>query len=143
MSLIPSAVPTIARSHLVAPELCPFCDIIAGRAQAEGLRRYAGSVAFTPLTPATRGHALVVPDRHHEGVWDVDRSTWQGLMGVVHLVADKLRRELRPDGINVIHSTVEAATQAVPHLHIHVVPRYAGDAMGPIWPAKEGHRHEG
>ncbi|WP_158230800.1 HIT domain-containing protein [Frankia sp. CcI49] len=121
----------------MAPEPCLFCDIIAGRAQAKGLRRYAGSVAFTPLNPATRGHTLVVPVRHHEGVWDVDRSIWQGLMGVVHLVSGKLRQELRPDGINIIQSTGEAATQTVPHLHIHVVPRYAGDAMGPMWPAKE------
>ncbi|WP_054566009.1 HIT family protein [Frankia sp. R43] len=124
----------------MAPEPCPFCDIATGRAQAQALRRYAGSVAFTPLNPATRGHTLVVPNRHHEGIWDVDRSTWQGLMGVVHLVAGKLRQELRPDGINIIQSTGEAATQTMFHLHVHLVPRYAGDAMGPIWPTREVHR---
>ncbi|MEX5634960.1 HIT family protein [Parafrankia sp. FMc2] len=113
---------------------CAFCQIGAGRTRATNLTRYPGAVAFAPLSPATRGHTLVVPLRHVETIWDVDRSIWQGLMVVTHIVAGRLRQELRPDGINIIQSTGEAATQTVAHLHIHVVPRYRGDAMGPIWP---------
>jgi len=119
------------------PGRCPFCDIIIGAMPAHRLDRYAGCVAFAPLDPATRGHTLVVPRTHAVGIWDVSVEAWADTMRIVRHVAGRLRAEFRPDGINVIQSTGVAATQTVEHLHVHVVPRYAGDAMGPIWPAKE------
>lgn len=51
-----------------------------------------------------------------------------------HAVA--LRAAVAPDGLNIIQSSGAAATQTVPHLHVHLVPRWAADAMGPIWPAE-------
>lgn len=119
-------------------DVCPFCEIVSGRAPAAGLARHFGSVSFTPLNPATPGHTLVVPVEHTEGVWDIENVDWAQSMGIAHEIAEDLRRELNPDGMNIIQSTGAAATQTVPHLHIHVVPRYVGDRMGPIWPVEGG-----
>lgn len=49
-------------------------------------------------------------------------------------LAGKLRDQYRPDGMNIIQSNGEAATQTVPHVHFHLVPRWLGDKMGRIWP---------
>jgi histidine triad (HIT) family protein len=41
---------------------------------------------------------------------------------------------MRPDGLNVIQSNGRAATQTIMHLHVHIVPRWSEDTLGPIWP---------
>lgn len=114
---------------------CPFCEIAATTMPAADRIGYTHCVQFTPLNPATKGHTLVVPRVHAEGVWDIPHEPWLGTMRIVRHVAGELRRQFKPDGMNIIQSTGAAATMTIPHLHVHVVPRYHGDAMGPIWPA--------
>lgn len=91
--------------------------------------------AFTPLNEATPGHLLVVPTRHIETFLDLDPEEAAGLFATVQEVA--LRRfeslDPKPDGMNLIVSAGEAATQTICHLHWHVVPRYYGDRLGDIW----------
>lgn len=116
------------------PEPCPFCDIIAGRSPARIVAEWPTAVAFFPLHPATVGHTLVVPRRHVPDIWAADRRLGTQLLGHVLEMAHTLRRAVRPGGLNVINSSGEVATQTVQHLHVHLVPRYANDVMGPIWP---------
>lgn len=94
------------------------------------------AVAFFPLRPATFGHTLVVPRRHIPDIWELPEQTAVHLSRAVLRVAAALRAAVTPDGLNIIQSSGAAATQTVPHLHMHLVPRWAADAMGPIWPAK-------
>jgi histidine triad (HIT) family protein len=51
---------------------CVFCAIVAGRAPAHRLVEDEHTVAFLNVAPATVGHALVVPRRHADGLWDLD-----------------------------------------------------------------------
>ncbi len=53
-----------------------------------------------------------------------------------------MRRAVAPQGLNVIQSNGEAATQTVFHLHVHLVPRWDGDSLGRIWPT-DTHYTEG
>ena len=91
-------------------------------------------VAFFPLEPATLGHTLVVPREHVPYIWDVDDETASQLMRATVRVARAVRSAMRPDGMNVIQSNGEAATQTVMHVHVHVVPRYRRDEVGLSWP---------
>lgn len=93
-------------------------------------------VAFFPLCPASLGHTLVVPRRHIPDIWELPEQTAAHLSRTVLRGAAALRAAVAPDGLNIIQSSGAAATQTVPHLHAHLVPRWAADAMGPIWPAK-------
>jgi histidine triad (HIT) family protein len=115
-------------------EPCAFCDIIAGRSAARVVAEWPTGVAFFPLRPATVGHTLVVPRRHVPDIWAADRRLGAQLLVHVLDMAHVLRRALQPGGLNVINSSGEVATQTVKHLHVHLVPRYDDDAMGPIWP---------
>jgi histidine triad (HIT) family protein len=115
-------------------EPCPFCDIIAGRSPAEMVAEWPTAVAFFPLHPATAGHTLVVPRRHIPDIWAADARLGAKLLSYVLEMAHILRRAVHPDGLNVINSSGEQATQTIQHLHVHLVPRYVNDAMGPIWP---------
>lgn len=115
---------------------CPFCAIIMGEGWAREIYRDDHTAAFFPLRPATLGHTLVVPRRHIPDIWELPEADAARLSRAVLRVAAALRAAVTPDGLNIIQSSGAAATQTVPHLHIHLVPRWAADAIGPIWPAK-------
>ena len=114
---------------------CPFCAIIMGEGRAREACRDDHAVAFFPLRPATLGHTLVVPRRHIPNIWELPEQTAAHLSRTVLRVVAAVRAAITPDGLNIIQSSGAVATQTVPHLHAHLVPRWAADAMGPIWPA--------
>lgn len=114
---------------------CPFCQIVAGDdPDARVVYRGTYVIAFFPTEPAVLGHTLVVPTRHVPDLWALDDPLTVELALATRRIAEVIRDRLRPDGINIIQSNGAAATQTVPHLHIHIVPRRFGDNFGPIWP---------
>jgi histidine triad (HIT) family protein len=116
---------------------CPFCRIIRGEdAGAEVLWREPGWIAFFPDTPATLGHTLVVPTEHITDYWEADSAVVSLLAPACLGLGRAIQRALAPSGMNLISSRGEVAEQTVPHLHMHVVPRWESDQIGSIWPPK-------
>jgi histidine triad (HIT) family protein len=126
---------------------CPFCEIVVREdPDVREVYRNEHVVAFFPTEPATLGHTLVIPREHVRDIWELDQPTAGEISKVVLRLAGAIREAIAPDGLNVIQSSGEAATQSVPHLHIHVVPRWFGDPIGQIWPPEtnytEGQKDE-
>ena len=121
---------------------CVFCRIIAGDEPAKIVHETARTLAFLPLHPAATGHTLVVPKDHLVDLYDLDHDLAGPLLAAATTIAGALRDAWRPDGMNLINSTGRAATQTVPHLHLHLVPRWHGDNFGGIWPAARPCRDE-
>jgi histidine triad (HIT) family protein len=117
---------------------CPFCAIIAGDEDAILVGEWPHAVAFFPKMPATIGHTLLVPRVHIANIWDMSAALARELSENVLELAHQLRGALSLEGMNVITSAGEVASQTVEHLHVHLVPRYCGDAMGDIWPKTSG-----
>jgi histidine triad (HIT) family protein len=113
---------------------CPFCAVAAGSATTPVVYEAEKALALTPLRPAARGHTMVIPRAHVPDLYALDPAEAPALTDAVLRVAHAIRRALYPDGLNVIASAGAAATQTVPHLHIHLVPRWYGDDFGEIWP---------
>jgi histidine triad (HIT) family protein len=114
---------------------CPFCAIINGDdPNAKVVFRDGNVTALFPLAPATRGHTLVVPNRHVAELTDLTEMESRQLGAAVRRTARGVRAAVSPEGLNIIQSTGEAATQTVPHVHFHVLPRWDGDAMTLTWP---------
>jgi histidine triad (HIT) family protein len=106
---------------------CPFCEILAGSSPAEIQREWDGAIAITPLNPVTDGHVIIIPRKH---VADFTSETdWTA--GAMWCAAE-YAKTIGVD-CNLITSKGEAATQTVYHLHIHVVPRAAGDGLRLPW----------
>ncbi|MEV6349643.1 HIT family protein [Actinoplanes sp. NPDC051851] len=112
---------------------CVFCRIIEGESPAYRVLEDEHCLAFLDIAPASPGHCLVVPRRHVRDLWEISDETHQDVSHMVHRVAALLRTALAPDGMNVNNSTGEAGGQEVPHFHTHVVPRWHGDSLRPIW----------
>ena len=80
------------------------------------------------------GHTIVIPKTHIRDLWADGSVPTAGLMQAVIRVGQAISRALRPDGMNLISSAGQAASQTVFHLHLHIVPRWSGDPIGNIWP---------
>lgn len=113
---------------------CDFCEIVARQEDAREVLRNEHLVGFFPLEPATLGHTLLIPRQHVSDIWALDKSTARHLAGATLTLAHAIRDAMHPDGLNIIQSNGAAATQTVPHLHVHLVPRWDDDGMGRIWP---------
>lgn len=91
------------------------------------------TMSFLNIAPATVGHALVVPRRHADGLWDLEDEEHARVARMASRVARLLRAALEPAGVNLVHATGEAAWQSVSHFHVHVVPRYRSDELQVMW----------
>jgi diadenosine tetraphosphate (Ap4A) HIT family hydrolase len=86
------------------------------------------SLAFLDSFPVSHGHTLVIPKRHIETIWDMTNKEYADVFDLIKKVKDILKAKFDPDGFNVGVNCGEAAGQTVFHAHVHIVPRYVGDA---------------
>ena len=81
--------------------------------------------------PVSEGHCLIVPKRVYSNYFD---STLDEMIGLHHLVVETklhLDQKFKPDGYNIGINCGEHSGQTVPHVHIHLIPRYKGDMENP------------
>ncbi|BCS53460.1 HIT family protein [Geobacter sp. SVR] len=81
--------------------------------------------------PVTPGHALIIPKRHMVSLFEATREEQAALLDLTAAMRLLLLQERSPDGFNVGINDGAAAGQTVMHLHIHLIPRYAGDSSDP------------
>ncbi len=106
---------------------CPFCNPDEERIlYGDGLIRI-----LIDSYPASRGHLLVVPVRHVESWEDLRGEEVGAILKGIKLAMKGLKETLRPDAFNVGINLGKAAGQTVPHLHVHVIPRWEGDCRHP------------
>lgn len=119
-------------------EPCIFCQIVAGQAERSVVAEDADTLAFMNLVqrPGRDGHVLVVPKRHVQDIYALDADTAGAVFAMAARVARAVKQAMAPDGITIIQNNEPAGGQDVFHLHIHVLPRLAGDG-GPFT-----HRHQ-
>lgn len=108
---------------------CIFCEIIAGRAPATIVASDKDTIAALDLRQFHPGHVLVIPKVHVADIREASDELAAALMKTVARVARAVDTAFPSDGISVWHSAGAGANQEVPHLHIHVHPRFMGDNM--------------
>lgn len=120
---------------------CIFCKIAAGEVPGRKVFEDEHTLAFLDIAGDVDGHILVIPKRHVKNILDCDGETLTQVMRTVKRVADHLTKNCGYDGVNLLNASGEGAGQSVPHLHIHIVPRKAGDGID-AWPKFEGAKRE-
>jgi histidine triad (HIT) family protein len=109
---------------------CLFCRIAAREVPAELVYEDPAAVAFLDVHPAARGHVLVVPRTHAETLLELEDPAVGDLFRAVKAVQRMVKAALRPLAFNLGWNHGRAAGQHVPHLHVHVLPRYADGGRG-------------
>ena len=117
-----------------------FCAIESGSAPAHRIYEDDNAIAFMDINPATDGHALVIPRTHVRDLFDIGEERAAAVMAATVRLAERIKRALRPDGMNVMHATGAAAFQTVFHFHLHVIPRYFNDPLKLPWVPRPGDR---
>ncbi len=106
---------------------CPFC-------RADEDSRFFNSELVKgvwdtyPLNP---GHALLVPHRHIARWFDATTAEQTALAAAIEQAKTAIEEKYAPQGFNIGFNDRKAAGQSVPHLHVHVIPRYEGDVPDP------------
>ncbi|MBP2708385.1 HIT domain-containing protein [Microbispora sp. RL4-1S] len=109
---------------------CIFCAIVHGEAEASIPYADDRVVVIMDLGAITPGHLLVIPRMHAVGLEDLDEETSAHVWRIGHRMGRALRRSgLRCEGVNIFLADGEAAFQEVFHFHLHVFPRFVGDAF--------------
>jgi len=117
----------------VAAKECVFCAIVEGRAPAHVVLDEPGVVAFLDAHPLFKGHLLVVPRAHVVTLPELSAVQVSEVFGAVQRCAAAVVAGIGAQGSFVAQNNV--VSQAVPHVHVHVVPRTKGDGLrGFFWP---------
>ena len=111
---------------------CIFCRIVAGEIPAEVVAREPEVTAFLDVQPLADGHVLVVPRAHMALVEDLDPAAADALFRAVVRLARPVREALGAAGTTIGMNNGEATGQTIPHVHVHIVPRWHGDGAGSI-----------
>jgi diadenosine tetraphosphate (Ap4A) HIT family hydrolase len=106
---------------------CAFCTLPASRI----IDTSEYGVVIRDGFPISPGHSLVIPKRHIGSFFDLTGDERQDLLALLEGAKAVLDAEFRPDGYNIGINDGPAAGQTVPHLHIHLIPRYKADLPDP------------
>ena len=110
---------------------CIFCDIIAGKTEAYVIYEDESHIAILDKYPIQPGHSLVIPRKHHEKIVDLSTEDVSALFAQVPLVARAVLEATGADGFNIGQNNGKAANQIIPHVHVHIIPRY--EKFGNPW----------
>src|ERR1700693_116511 len=115
---------------------CLFCAVVAGSESSQVVVDEPDVLAFLDHRPVFKGHVLVIPRMHVVTLPDLPTELLQPLFRVVARCARAMVEGLGADGWWVAENNI--VSQAVPHLHVHVVPRRRGDGLrGFFWPRQK------
>lgn len=109
------------------PAPCPFCQMPPERVLLANDLAYVIRDGY-PVSP---GHTLVIPRRHVGSFFEISEAERAAMLALLDQAKAELDATQSPAGYNIGINDGPAAGQTVPHLHLHLIPRYAGDREDP------------
>jgi diadenosine tetraphosphate (Ap4A) HIT family hydrolase len=106
---------------------CPFCTLSSNRI----INSNEFAVVIRDGFPITDGHTLIIPKRHVGSWFDTSADERTALFALLDQAKNILDHKYKPDSFNIGINDGADAGQTVPHLHIHLIPRYKGDQEDP------------
>ena len=115
---------------------CIFCSIIAGQEPGTQVYRDPNFLVIMDKYPINPGHTLVIPVKHYEDLLHMPPAEVGKLHSLVPAIAKAVVLAVKADGFNIGQNNGIAANQIVPHVHVHIVPRFHDDSPDGKWPAR-------
>lgn len=111
-------------------ENCIFCKLVNKEITSLSIYEDADTIAFMELNPSAPGHAMVILKKHGNNILEYSQEELGKLMGSVQKVVTKIEKALEPDSFTIGINHKERL--GVPHLHIHLIPRWENDNGGAL-----------
>jgi histidine triad (HIT) family protein len=108
-----------------------FAKVLRGEIPCHKLYEDEDTLAFLDIMPRTEGHTLVVTKEKARDLFDVSPQALAKLMAVVQKLAPKIQKAVGAEGVLIQQFNGPAAGQTVFHLHVHIIPRKAGETLKP------------
>ena len=108
---------------------CLFCKIVNGDIPCTKVYENDKVLSFMDINPINDGHVLVIPKLHGVTIDELPGADFLAVMAATKKIAEAVKKTINPDGMNILQLNGEAANQVVPHLHVHIVPRWSGDGV--------------
>ncbi len=112
---------------------CVFCEIRDGSRASTAVAETDRAFAIMDIHPLSHGHTLVLPKTHVETIFSLADADLDAVFHLVRRVAGGIRRALAPEGLMLLQLNGAAARQSIPHLHVHLIPRWHRDSLGFDW----------
>ena len=112
---------------------CIFCKIANGEIPSRTLYEDEKFRVILDLSPATRGHALIMPKDHASNLYELPEESAGAVMVLAKKLAAAMNERLHCDGLNLVQNNGETAGQTVSHFHLHMIPRYVNDGQTLGW----------
>ena len=116
---------------------CIFCSIVSKKSKAVNIFENDEFIAFMDKYPINMGHVLVLPKKHHQTILDMQLEDTGKLFSLSSHLAKAVIKAVNADGFTLGQNNGEAANQEVPHVHVHIVPRFNNDSEGSRWPSRK------
>lgn len=112
---------------------CIFCLIANGDIPSNTVYEDEYFRAILDLSPAAKGHTLLLPKEHAEDLFSLPDEAAARVMPTAKRIAKAVMKAMNADGVNIVQNNGEAAGQTVKHFHLHIIPRKTGDNAMPLW----------
>ena len=110
---------------------CLFCNIIRKKQDAYVIFEDDSHIAIMDKYPIQKGHSLVMPKIHRENIIDMSDEEVGKLFSMVPTIARGIMAATGADGFNIGQNNGRSANQIIPHVHVHIIPRY--NKVGNLW----------
>lgn len=114
---------------------CIFCEIIQGKKDGHFIYEDENHIAILDKYPIDTGHSLVMPREHFEKVTDMTAEKVGELFSKIPKIAKAVIETTKADAFSMAQNNGRAAKQIVPHVHVHIIPRY--QSRGTVWTKRE------
>ena len=112
---------------------CIFCKIANREIPSSTIYEDEFFRVILDLSPATKGHALILPKQHMANIFEMDDTTAEKVFVLAKRIAKAMKSALNCDGLNIVQNNGEVAGQTVFHFHMHIIPRYDNDGQHITW----------
>jgi histidine triad (HIT) family protein len=109
--------------------MCVFCKIVNGEIPSYKVYEDDLIIGILDVSQATIGHTLVIPKTHYDNIFALDEITAGKIFERVTKVANKIKKNLEVNDLNLLNNNGPLAGQTVNHYHVHLLPRYKGDNL--------------
>lgn len=123
---------------MVTPDECLFCKIARKESPSKMIYEDSDVVAFLDINPAAEGHALIIPKKHVENVFDISEDLLAKVNSVAKEIAARIKEHMNYSGVQILQNNGRSSGQIVDHYHIHVIPRNDNDGLVIKFPRNVG-----
>ena len=110
---------------------CIFCDIINGKLPCHLIHKDDNHIVILDRYPIDVGHSLIITKKPYEKLTDMNLEEIMDLFSKIPKIINAIIKATKADGFSIAQNNGKAAKQIIPHVHVHIIPRY--NATETLW----------